>query len=76
MYRVLKWILVLEEYGLEIEYIQCKLNIVAYALLQLPNNGNQSATKKFNYIKETVYETNDKEELSEGTFPINFKIMF
>ena len=45
MDRVLKWRLVLEEYGLEIEYIQCKLNIVAYALLQLPKNGNQSATK-------------------------------
>ena len=39
--RVLRWRLILEEYGQDIEYIQGAKNIAADALSRLPNNVNQ-----------------------------------
>ena len=39
--RVLIWRLILEEYGLDIEYILGNKNVVAYALRRFTNNGNQ-----------------------------------
>ena len=48
---VLRWVLILEEYGQDIEYIQGKKNTVTDALSQLPNNGNQENTQDSNYIK-------------------------
>ena len=40
-YRVLRLIILLEEYVMDIEYIQGKKNIVADTLLVFPNNGNK-----------------------------------
>ena len=42
--RVLLWILTLEEYGLDIEYIKGEKNIVADALSRLPLNVNEDTT--------------------------------
>ena len=42
--RVLRWRLILEEYGPYIEYITFKKNISADALSLLPNKGNQDTT--------------------------------
>ena len=36
---------ILEEYGMEIEYIQGKKNIVSDALSRFPINGNQNTTQ-------------------------------
>ena len=47
--RVIIWGLLIEEYGLEIEYIQGKKNIVEEKLSRLRNNGNQKTTHKSNY---------------------------
>ena len=54
--RVLRWILILEKYGPEIDYSQCKKNIAEYPLLQLPNYGNKNNTNKSNYIMEIISE--------------------
>ena len=42
--RVLRWRLILEEYGPYIEYIKGEKNIVADALSRIPLNGNQETT--------------------------------
>ena len=47
--RILKSILILEEYGLGIEYIQGNKNIVTYALSIFPIIGNQETTHKSTY---------------------------
>ena len=54
--RVLRWRLVLEEYGPDIEYIQGAKNIAADALSQLTNNGNQEITHESMYTTETMSE--------------------
>ena len=41
---VLIWILILEEYGLHIEYLKCEKTMVADTLSRLPFNGNQDTT--------------------------------
>ena len=56
---VLIWILVLEEYGTYIEYIQDHKNIVEYALSGFPINRNQDTTKDPTYKKEVMSEIND-----------------
>ena len=38
--RVMRWRLLLEEYGPEIEYIKCPKNVVADALSKLPKQGD------------------------------------
>ena len=72
---VLIWRLILEEYGLDIEYIKGEKNIVADALLISPLNGNQDTTKEYTYNKETLSEINDTEEFPEYIFPISLKII-
>ena len=49
---------------------------MADTLTQLPNKGNQKTTHESNYIRETMSEINHIKEISEGMFPINFKIIF
>ena len=51
---MLKWILVLEEYGPDIEYTNGDKNIAADALLRLPMNGNQETTQETTYNKDIV----------------------
>ena len=58
-YIVLRSILIPEEYGLVIEYIQVKNTVVEDSLLKLPTNGNQNTTHESNYITETIFEIND-----------------
>ena len=72
--RVLRWILILEEYIPDIEYIKGDKNIAADALSRLPNNGNQETTHEKTYTTETMLELYDIKELPKGTFPISFNL--
>ena len=56
--RLLRWRLIIEEYGPGIEYIKGEKNIVADALSRLPLNGNQDNTQNPTYQKEIVSEIN------------------
>ena len=47
--RVLRWILILEYYGPDIEYIKGENNIVIDILSIIPLNGNQKTTQKSTY---------------------------
>ena len=51
---VLKWILILEEYGPDIEYTTGDKNISADALSRLTMNGNQETTQETTYNKDIV----------------------
>ena len=73
--RVLWWRLILEKYGKDIEYIQGKKNIAAYALSKLPNHGNQETTHEKTYTTETMPELYDIEKLPKGTFPLSFNLI-
>ena len=42
--RVLRWWLILEKYGLDIEYIKGEKNIVTDGLSRIPLNGNKETT--------------------------------
>ena len=68
---MLRWRIVLEGYGPNIEYIQGDTNIVAYALSIFYINRNQVTTKYSIYKNKIVSEINDTEESPEGIFPIN-----
>ena len=68
--RILR--LIIKDYGTEIYYIQGNKHIVADALSQLSNNGNQNTTHDFNCIMETMLEIYVIDKLPEGTFPIYF----
>ena len=72
---VLRWILIIEDYGPGIEYIKDEKNIGADELSRLPSNGNQETTQKSTYKREIVSEIIDIEELPEGTFTINLKLI-
>ena len=73
--RVLRWRLILEEYGPGIYYIKGYNNRAAYALSRLPNNGNQETTHEQTYTTETMPDLYDIEELPEGTFPLSFNLI-
>ena len=49
--RVLRWRLILEEYGPYIEYIKVEKNIVSNTLSILPLNGNKETTHNSTYEK-------------------------
>ena len=72
---VLRLRLILEEYGPDIEYIKGENNIVACGISIIPFNVNQETTQKYTYQKEIVSEINDIEELPEGIFTINIKLI-
>ena len=46
---VLRWRLILEDYGPDIEYIQGDKNIAAEALSRFPINGNQETKQESTY---------------------------
>ena len=72
--RVLWWIIILEEYRPEIEYIPGYKNIVADSLSQLPIKENQETTHESTYKTETTSELYDTEELPDGMFPLSFNL--
>ena len=74
--RVLRWRLILEEYGIYIDFIQGAKNIAEDVLSQLSNNGNQEITHESAYTMETMSELYDTKELPEGIFPIYFKLIY
>ena len=49
---------------------------MAYKLSILPLNGNQETTQKYTCKKEIMSETNDTEEITDGNFLINLKLMY
>ena len=69
---VLRWIIILEDYGMWIECILCKKNTVTDAPSLLPNNGNQKTTQESHYLTETISEIYYIKEVYEGVFPISF----
>ena len=73
--RVLIWRLILEEYDPDIEYTKGDKNTISDALSRLALNGNEETTQKSTYQEEIVSEINDIEELPEGNFPINLKLI-
>ena len=52
--RVLRWRLIIEEYGTYIEYIKGEKNIVTDGLSRIHLNGNQETTHKSSYQQEIV----------------------
>ena len=49
--------------------------MVTDRLSRIPLNGNEDTTHKSTYQQEIVSEINDTEELPEGDFPINLKLI-
>ena len=47
--RVLRWRLIIEEYGPDIQYIKGEKNIFAYVLSRITLNGNDDTTQKSTY---------------------------
>ena len=72
--RVLRWILILEKYGPDIEYIKGEKKIAADETSRLPNNGNQETTHETTYTTETMSKLYSIKELPEGTFPLSFNL--
>ena len=73
--KLLRWKLILEECGSDIEYIKGDKKMVADSLSGLTFNGNQETTQKYTYQKEIVSEINDIEEIPEGAFTIHLKLI-
>ena len=73
---VLRWILILEEYGPNIAYIKGEKNISSDALSRLTNNGNEETTHKTTYTMEAMSELYNIEEFPEGTFTPSFNLIY
>ena len=69
--RVLRWRLILEDYGPYMECIKGEKIMVSNALSILSLNGIKETAYKSTYQKEIMSKINDKEELPEGNFPMN-----
>ena len=57
--RVLRWRLILEEYGPYVEYIKGEKNIVADGISRILLNINQQTTQNSTYQQEIMSEIND-----------------
>ena len=73
--RVLRWRLILEYYGPDIEYIKYEKNMVTDALSRFSLNVNQDTTNNSTYQYQLVSEINDIKEIPEGDFPFNLKLI-
>ena len=72
--RVLRWRLILEEYGTDIKYIMNTINLVTDTLSWLPNNVNKETTHESMYKIKTMSENYDIDELPEVKFRLFFKV--
>ena len=52
--RVLIWMIIIEEYGQDIEYIKGEKNIVVDRISGISLNGNEETTQKSTYQQEIV----------------------
>ena len=68
--RVMRWRLVLEEYGPELQYIKGEKNIVADALSRL-NIEDDQVTQDIQYLAEAFGL--DKKEIPDEFFPLQYK---
>ena len=66
-YHVFQWILILEEYSPDIEYIPGNKNKIAYALSRLPINRSQNTTHQSMYTTEPMLKLYYIKELLNGT---------
>ena len=69
---MLRWRLILEDYGPEIQYIHRAINILADAMERFPSNGQTKSTHDSNYIRDKFLEMYGIEELPNGTFLLKF----
>ena len=65
---VLRWRLIIEYYGPDIEYIKVDKNIVADALSRFTLNGNKCNTHNSTYKRKIVSEINDNEKYLKISF--------
>mgnify|MGYP005753024869 CR=1 FL=1 len=72
--RVMRWRLILEEYGPELHYVKGEHNIVADALSRLdlhPTNSTEATAPDETYLSE-LYAADD-EELPQDAFPLTYR---
>ena len=62
---MLRWILILEMYGSDIDYIQSDKNIVADALSIFHINRNKETKQEFTFKKDIVSEINNTDIFTE-----------
>ena len=72
---LLRWKLILKEFGMDIEYIQGKTNIVADVSSRFLINRIQEITHESTYKFEFLSEINDNELSPEVFFLINLKFI-
>ncbi len=72
--RVLRWRLLLEEYGVDIQYIKGASNIVADVLSRYPTTNNP-LKRTAAPTSESLSETFAQATLSEEIFPVNFSVL-
>ena len=71
--RVLRWILILEEYGSDIKYIKGEKNIVAYALSILPLNRNIETMQKSTYKSKLCQKSMKQKNYLKVIVPLTYK---
>jgi hypothetical protein len=71
MDRVMRWRLILEEYGPELKYIKGERNIVADALSRLDMSSDKSHNSEETYMAESLGL--DSEDIPKDAFPLTYK---
>ena len=71
--RVLRWRLLIEEFGPKIIYVKGSKNDVAYALSRLPKTESHVTDSKI--TREYLAECYGLDKLDSDTFPLNYKLI-
>jgi len=71
--RVMRWRLILEEYGPQLEYVKGEKNIVADALSRLDINPEPGDTSDLEYLAE--HFGLDQKDLPDDFFPLQYKLI-